>query len=176
MSTLSSTNTLTERINQSALVEFSSDSPIWIYPSNRVFDEVEKVRLQASIDDFTTSWLSHGQRVQPFGKLFFSRFVVLSADSNFTLPSGCSIDSSVHFIKGIESQYDVNFFDRMLVSWIKDDREIISASYHELPSLIEQGHFNRESLIFDMTVKSVGEFRDAWIKPAANSWLARTLF
>lgn len=169
-------NVFKEELNACELDDFSSDSPLWIFAVDRVFNENESAEVEQKIGDFTANWLSHGQKVKSFGKLFFNRFIVLAADSSSALPGGCSIDSSVRFIKSIETDFGVGLFDRMLVFWIHENDEIYSTKYSKLSGLLDSGGFTLDTPIFDMTVRTVDEFIASWIKPASQSWLSRTLF
>ncbi|TVQ44977.1 MAG: hypothetical protein EA362_09410 [Saprospirales bacterium] len=176
MNSETTTSIFKDKIRQSPLKDFSVESPLWIYAADRAFSDTESPQIKMAIKQFTNSWLSHGQKVNPYGDLLFNRFIVLSADSNFTIPSGCSIDSSVHFVKEIEKQFEVDLFNRMNVYRITDDNEIALTSFHVLAAEIEKGQFSKDSLIFDMTVRTCGDFVDSWIKPAGESWLNRSLF
>lgn len=176
MNSVTATNYFTEKVRQSPLNDFAQKSPLWIYASDRVFNEDETLHIKNAIKQFTNSWLSHGQKVKPYGDLLFNRFIVLSADSNYTIPSGCSIDSSVHFVKEIEKHFGVDLFNRLNVFWITDEDQITLSTYHELPEKVEKGLFGKNNLIFDMTVRSSGDFVNSWIKPAGESWLNRSIF
>lgn len=52
------------------------------------------------------------------GFVMYNRFVVLMADESEVGVSGCSMDASVHFIKGLAAEFNTNFLtDGILLIW-----------------------------------------------------------
>ncbi len=92
-------------------------SRVWIYQSNQAFSAAQAQEIQLKIKAFCKSWVSHSNQLKADGALVHNRFVVLSVDESQAGASGCSIDKSVHFIKGIEQTFGVNMFDRMLFAY-----------------------------------------------------------
>ena len=45
--------------------------------------------------------------------LYKNRFLILAVDESQASASGCSIDSSVKFVKAMESELGTDFFNRM---------------------------------------------------------------
>src|SRR6478672_863658 len=88
--------------------DFDDQSRVWIYQSDRLFTIPEALEIEEMLEEFSTSWQSHGIPVKGFATLFFGRFIVLMADETATGVSGCSTDSSVHLIQAIEKKYNVN--------------------------------------------------------------------
>jgi hypothetical protein len=103
--------------NFKQLVEnFSPTSRVWYYLSNRLFDSTESDYVQTKIDEFVTvNWKSHGAKLNATGILLYNQLIVLSVDDSSLGASGCSIDSSVKFIKELGTELQVDFFNRMYV-------------------------------------------------------------
>ncbi|MDB5281320.1 MAG: hypothetical protein JWO06_395, partial [Bacteroidota bacterium] len=74
-------------------------SKVWIYQSSRPFSQGETETIRERIKQFVAEWNSHKVGVIGDGELLYDRFIVLMADEQQVGVSGCSIDSSVHFIK-----------------------------------------------------------------------------
>ena len=109
-----------------------------------------------------------------YANLFFGRFIVLMADENATGVSGCSTDSSVRLVKEIEKKYNVNLFDRqMLTFYIKEKIEVLPLS--QLQYAIENKFINDDTLYFDNTVLTKEALENKWITPAKNTWLSAKL-
>jgi hypothetical protein len=85
-------------------------STTWVYQSSRLFTETEAVEIAQRAKQFAAQWTAHKVGVAGDGDLLYNLFVVLMADEDVTGVSGCSIDSSVHFIKSLEKDYGVSFF------------------------------------------------------------------
>jgi hypothetical protein len=91
--------------------DFSPNSRVWIYQSNRLFSLSEALDIEVAINEFCEEWTSHGAEVNAFGNLFFGQFVVLMTDETAVGVSGCSTDSSVRFIKELGNRYHVDFLE-----------------------------------------------------------------
>ncbi len=89
------------------------DSKCWVYQSNRAFTATEKAWLEETLDRFVDQWAAHGNKLLAQGKVIGDYHVVLGVDENQAGASGCSIDSSVRFIKEVGQELGVDFFNRM---------------------------------------------------------------
>src|SRR5687768_12164030 len=112
-----------------------SGSRVWVYQSVRKLSQEEAKQIGEKIKQFVSTWTSHKEGVAGFGALLYDRFVVLMADEQVTGVSGCSLDSSVHFIKEIEKEAGTNFFDRWNIAY-KKDGEVLSCSLTEFGELV----------------------------------------
>ena len=78
---------------------FSPQSKVWVYQSNREFtasetEEIKKIGLL-----FTRDWTAHGSQLNASLDILYNRFIVVMVDENDASASGCSIDKSLAFIK-----------------------------------------------------------------------------
>lgn len=150
--------------------EFSADSRVWIYQSNRLFLMSEALQIEDMINEFIASWNTHGEPVKGFGTLFFGRFVVLIADETQAGVSGCSTDSSVRLIKEIETRFQVSMFDRNLLAFfVKDNIQLIPLS--QFNYAFEHGIILRDTIYFNNLVPTLKELRKDWLIPVGSSWL-----
>ena len=146
----------------------------WVYQSSRLFTLSEALEIEDRLAAFVKDWQSHGITVKGYGNLFFGRFIVLMADETQTGVSGCSTDSSVHFIKEIESQLAVNLFDRQLLAFlVKDCIEIIPLA--QANHAAENGLITPQTIFFDNTVQTKEELTHNWLIPVKDSWLAKRI-
>lgn len=154
--------------------DFSANSRVWIYQSDRIFFMQEALDMEPMLQDFVAQWKSHGTPVKGFANLFFGRFIVLMADENATGVSGCSTDSSVRLVKEIEKKYNVNLFDRqMLTFYIKEKVELLPLL--QLKYAIENKFITEDTLYFDNTVLTKEALENNWITPVKNTWLANKI-
>ena len=142
---------------------------IWIYQSDRAFTENELRELRSMLADFVTEWTSHTRKVIAEGAVLYDRFIALAADESAFQVSGCSIDSSVQFIKEIEKKFGVRLFDRHTVAYRLND-EIKTASPAEFSKLIEAGAIQPETIVFNNLVNALGEWQQKWEVPFSKSW------
>ena len=152
--------------------DFSSNSRVWIYQSNRIFTLHEAFQIEDILKTFVTTWQSHGTPVTGYANLFFGQFIVLIADERATGVSGCSTDSSVRMIKDIEQLYNVHLFDRQLLAFVAKERvQLIPMA--QLNYAIQNNFISGDSLYFNNTVQDLSELKARWLIPVKDSWLAR---
>lgn len=150
---------------------FTDDARVWVYQSSRAFIEREAQEINEQLYQFYTQWQSHGAAVKGWAKLLFNQFIVVLADETEVMVGGCSTDSSVRVIKSIERQYDVNFFDRMMLTFlIKNKAEMLP--FGQVQYAIDKGYIDSNTPVFNNVVTTKKELVEKWTVPLSGSWLA----
>jgi len=104
-------------------LDFSLESKVWLYLSDRKFDETESDFIQHSLNRFTKNdWKTHGKSLHASGQLLFNQLIVMIVDEDVNSASGCSIDSSVHMIKKLGSELKADFFNRLFILVLNDEK------------------------------------------------------
>lgn len=152
------------------LEEFSDHSSVWIYQSDRKLSREEIEFCDDEISRFTQNWTSHNNELKAGGRLFNGLFLVLMADESKSIVSGCSIDSSVKFIKKLETDLKVNFFERMNFAYENDMGEAELLSSREFSQAYQKGILNDDTIVFDNLVQNKSDFLSSWKKPLKSSW------
>jgi hypothetical protein len=162
----------TKELTEAIPHDFDDNSRVWIYQSSRAFIEKEEREINEQLYQFYVQWQSHGAPVKGWAKLMFKQFIVVIADETQEMVGGCSTDSSVRVIKSIERQYDVNFFDRMMITFLlKNKAEMLP--YTQVQYAINRGYINKDTLLFNnVGVTTKKELFDKWLVPLNDSWLA----
>jgi len=150
------------------LIALSENSKVWIYQASKPIDYETAAEIKSALYNFSMNWLSHGQVVEAYANLFHHRFIVLVADES-NHPGGCSIDSSVHFIKEIGSNYKLDFFNRMNFAYL-DGTEIKSLDSESFRQAYQQKQINDDTLVFDNLVNTKQQFLSNWVLPLKDSW------
>lgn len=151
--------------------DFNDNSRVWVYQSSRAFIEKEEREINEQLHHFYAHWQTHGAPVKGWAKLLFRQFVVVMADETEESVSGCSTDSSVRVIKSLEKQYDVNFFDRMMITFlVKDKAEMLP--FNQVQYAIDKGYIDENTPLFNNVVLSKKELLEQWLVPLKDSWLA----
>ena len=154
------------------LIAFPDNSRVWIYQADKPIDEAYVPGINARIAEFTRQWVSHNDKLRATGGLFHNRFVVLVVDDAKVGPSGCSIDSSVRFIRALGDSLGTDFFDRMHFAYIEGDT-VNSVHKDRLAELYASGQITDDTLVFDNLVNTVEKFSAAWTKRLGDSWMKR---
>ncbi len=152
---------------------FSDQSRVWIYQSSRAFIEKEEHEVNEQLHQFYSQWQTHGAPVKGWARLLFRQFVVVIADETEEAVSGCSTDSSVRVIKSLERQYDVNFFDRMMITFlVKNKAEMLP--FTQIQYAIDKGYINKDTLMFNNAgVATMGDLMEKWLVPLEQTWIAQ---
>lgn len=149
-----------------------STSRIWVYQSNRKFTEQEKAIITARLQLFTEKWAAHGHPLRSSYSVRYNQFVLLAADESHTGASGCSIDDAVRTIQEIGNQIGVDFFNRNLVAFKKNE-EVQLIPLQELKQKYGEGVWNDTTLTFNNLIQTKHELESKWIILSANTWLRR---
>src|SRR5690349_23941697 len=115
-------------------MEFSDQSRVWIYQSNRAFTASESSKVEKDLNAFAAQWEAHGAQLKAKAELRYNRFVILIVDEVQATASGCSIDRSAGFIRDLEQEYGVTMFDRFNMAY-KKNNEVYSCTREEFESL-----------------------------------------
>lgn len=151
---------------------FPPGSRVWVYQSSRAFIEKEASEVNEQLHHFYAHWQTHGSPVKGWAGLLFRQFVVVIADETDEQVSGCSTDSSVRVIKSLERQYDVNFFDRMMITFlVKGKAEMLP--FQQVQYAIDKGYIDENTPMFNNVVTDLQGLLDNWLVPLKKSWLAR---
>ena len=154
--------------------DFSPESRVWIYQSNRIFTMGEALQVEDLLNAFVAGWQTHGTPVKGYGNLFFGQFLVLMADETAAGVSGCSTDSSVRLVKEIEQIFKVSMFDRQLLAFIiKDKVQLLPLS--QLQYAADNQFISGDTIYFNNLVQTKAALETNWLVPVKNSWLAKKL-
>lgn len=150
----------------------SATARVWIYQANTPFAAADTAAVTAHLQQFARQWVSHNNQLLADAALLHDRFVVLTVDESHAGASGCSIDSSVKFIKQLGAQYDRDLFDRMRFSYEKGG-EVFTVSREAFVDLYERGEIDDDTIVFDTLVDNIEKLNTAFRKPLKDSWHAR---
>jgi len=150
-------------------MQFSENSRVWIYQSNRELSADQSVQLQNQLNAFAQNWTAHNNQLKATAIIQYNRFIILVVDENQAGASGCSIDKSVRFMKELENEYQINLFDRFNLAYRNGDR-IVSVSRNEFEELIKAGTITEDSIVFNNLVQTLAELQTKWEVPLKESW------
>jgi hypothetical protein len=150
--------------------DFSPDSKVWIYQSNRAFSAQEEIEINEQLLQFYMQWKSHGVDVKGWAKLLFRQFIVVLADEKFSGVSGCSTDSMVRIIKSLERQYEVDLFDRLTITFLVNEKAQ-PLPMQQVKYALEKGYIETDTLLFNNLVDTKAKLETEWIVPLDKSWL-----
>jgi hypothetical protein len=158
----------------SSIKNMPSDAKVWVYQSNRILSDVEVRAIEESGINFIAQWAAHGASLKASFDVLYDRFIVLSVDEKQATASGCSIDSSVRFVKQLEQQFNLNLFDRLQVAYV-DDAEIKVCHLSEFEKLASANLVNASTVVFNNMITTIADFETGWKVALKDSWQSRVL-
>lgn len=148
------------------------DSKIWIYQSNRKFSDEEFLEIETDLKSFLENWSAHGTGLESSYQLKYSRFIILAVNQEVQAATGCSIDSSVAFIQGLEQKYKVDLLDKMNVTF-KNGEFIAHKSLIDFKKMAKDKAVTENTIVFNNLVNTIEELNESWEVPAGDSWHSR---
>lgn len=157
------------------IVDFNTlpnDSRLWIYQSNREFTPIELEEIEALTKTFLKNWQAHNKELEVSYQIKYNRFLILAVNESFNSPGGCSIDSSIRFVKDLSEKINIDLLNRINVSY-RDDQEIKCIKLNDLKDLLNKNSINSETIIFNNLVKTKTDYLNNWETNVENSWLSQ---
>ncbi len=107
-------------------------SRVWVYQSDRPFLSPELETIEKEMAAFTNQWNAHGMELTAAGTVVDNHFIVLGANEDMTNISGCSIDSSIRFIKSLGELLNIDFLNRLKVLTISENGDFEYLTHGQL--------------------------------------------
>lgn len=145
---------------------------IWIYQADRILTAQESQHISTELAAFAEQWKVHGKPLSASAELRDHLFIILKVDEAIAAASGCSVDSSVRFLKGIEEKYGVQLFDRMQFAY-KSTSGVAVVNRSGFEKLLAAGEIDDNTLVFDNTITYEHQLDSAWVVPFKESWHKR---
>ncbi|MEI6312739.1 MAG: ABC transporter ATPase [Bacteroidota bacterium] len=130
---------------------FDLHSKVWIYTSDRVFTNAESTAISNQLALFAAQWTSHGAKVKGEAILLHNRFIIFIADENACGVGGCSLDKTVAIIREIAQQYQVDLFNRFLISY-REEEQIITRGLGQFKELLASKQISEQVIVFNTMV------------------------
>jgi len=151
---------------------FPESSRVWVYQANRTLSDDECDQIKHKIHTFVQQWQAHKVALNATGALYFNRFICLFADESNVGASGCSIDSSMRFIKALEAEYGLLLTDRMQLAYLQEG-ELRSIKLQDLAHAMTKGIIHADSIVFNNLIATIGDMTHQWMIPLKDSWHMR---
>lgn len=151
---------------------FPAHARTWVYQSSRELTEDEAATVRNLANAFAKEWKAHGQLLKAEADVLYNRFLVMMVDEDAAHASGCSIDSSVAFIRSLQARLNVDFFDRLQLAYLAPDGSVRLVHVSQLDTACEQAELTADTVVFNNMVTSKAELSSNWRIPLAESWAA----
>ena len=157
------------------LADFSDQTRIWIYQSNRLFKTDEITKINSILNGFSKEWATHGNQMASKCFVVEPCFIIMAVDQSIVAASGCSIDSSVKILKQIEKEFDLDLFDRLNLSYIDSSGVVQLIKMDEFQNGLKNGVFTADTIVFNNLIDNLPDLNAKWKTKVANSWHANLI-
>lgn len=144
---------------------------IWIYQAERNLTLFELELINTKLEDFLSTWSSHGSDLISGYTIKHNRFIIVAFDDASVGASGCSIDKLVNFIQAMGNELQLGLMDRN-IAFVKDE-QIETVNISQLKMLITLGTINADTPIFNNTITSKADLTNNWLVKASETWTSR---
>ena len=158
-------------------VDFDSlpnTSRIWVYQAHRALTTNEIEKIDEKLKHFISNWKRHGDDLKASFQIKYNQFIILAVDEAYTATSGCSIDASVHLLRALEKEFDIDLFNKMNVSF-KDGENVNTVSLKEFKDYAKQNKITNHTVVFNNMVATKADLESSWQIEANQSWHAKYL-
>lgn len=160
------------------LVPFHSlpdDSRVWVFGSDRRFDDNAASRLLGEVDRFLAHWQAHGHPLDAGRDWRYERFLSIAVDQSTAGASGCSIDGLYRALRALEGALGASLLGAGVFYYRATGSELCTATRREFAARAADGAIDRETIVFDLTVDTLGAWRERFEAPVSAGWHARFL-
>ncbi len=154
--------------------EMSDGSRIWIFQSVEPFNLSDLALLDQIIRPFLAQWKAHQKQVNARAEILLNHFLIIVADESQIQVSGCAGDALHHIIQELAIRMGKDLLDRLLLPVLMGDG-LVFYTRRSLMKKMEEGNLAASTLLLDPTVRTLGEWKEHWMVPLKNSWVAKPL-
>ena len=147
----------------------ASHARLWVFTSNKLLSSEQCSFIELELEKFLAGWNNHGKAMAGKAWIEMNRILVVAADENIMLASGCSIDKLNREVLRIGDALGVNLFDRLTVLF-QENNEIQTEGLAQFWALRKANRLTDETLVLDTTVATVGEWESSKWKPFEQTW------
>jgi len=121
---------------------FSDESRVWLYTANRAITPTEAHFVQENLEHFASSWKAHSTPLKAKACLLDEYTIAFVVDQTTANASGCSVDSSVRFVKELGKELNIDFFNRLNVVIEDANGNRTLHAYRKLKELTQSTYYN----------------------------------
>lgn len=157
--------------------QLPDDARLWVFPVQDKLEGEQATALHDAVRTFLDGWEAHGTPLSGGYTVEDDRMVLVAVDQASVPPSGCSIDSMVRVLKGLERSLGKRMLNQAPVYFRDESGEIRSLSRAGFRAAAREGQVSPDTRVFDTTLTELGAYRAGRLEvPARESWHGAVFF
>ena len=157
-------------------VEFSAmpeTARVWVFGAAAPVVGAASDALLTAVDAYLSKWNAHGAPLYCARDWRDDRFLAIAVDEAATGASGCSIDGMFRTLAGAEPQIGTSLVGGGTVFWRDASGAVQSAARSAFIAAAKTGDVVMDTVAFDTTVSTAGEWRTRFERPVSATWHAK---
>lgn len=148
---------------------------LWVFGAERPLTGAAAERLLADVDLYLDRWNAHGSPLTCARQWSENRFLAIGVDQSTAGASGCSIDGLFRVLKGLEHELGTRLVGGGMVYYRDPAGPIVAVTRDEFSELAADRAVRKDTRVFDMTVATVGDWKERFETETSRSWHADLL-
>ena len=157
------------------LSSLTDDARIWVFQSSIPLQGEVRTAVSSAMMRFLKDWAAHGKSLFAAFEIVYDRFIVVGVNEAMAQATGCSIDSLMRHMQGIDREHrGLDLLNRMKVAY-RSGEEIMECDVNSFATMLANGEAVGSTVVFNNVVNTLGEFKTVWETTVAASWHANLL-
>jgi len=148
------------------------DARVWVFAAATPLDAPGSERLLDAVDEFLDDWHAHGAPLRCSRDWRDDRFLAVGVDQSTAGASGCSIDGLFRTLARLEPQLGTTLLGGGRLYYRDATGQVQTTTRPVFGALAQSGDVTLETSVFDTALTSARAWRDAFERPARESWHA----
>lgn len=160
------------------LVSFDSlpaDARCWVFGARAPLDDVDEGKLLVAVDTYLKQWTAHGEALTCAREFRDEFFLVVGVDERASNASGCSIDGLFKVLQEIEKGIGTTMVGGGLAHFRGPAGVVVCCAQAQFGLMAREGEVDGDTIVFDTTLSTAGEYRGRFTQPARATWHAQLL-
>ena len=151
--------------------ELPGASRVWLYTADRPLTERECESLRDAAEAFVEQWVAHGKSLRASWRLEGRRCLIMALDVSGPEATGCSIDSQVHWLKGLGAEWGLEWMGRnSVIHYNVTTERWTESGLAGFWAERKAGKVGGETPVINAVVSSKADCLPSLVRPFGESW------
>jgi hypothetical protein len=151
------------------------DARVWVFGAASELGEQARDRLLDAVDEYLAGWHAHGEPLVCARDWRDDRFLAVGVDQSTAGASGCSIDGLFRTLARLEPELGTKLLGGGRIYYRDATGRVVTTTRPEFATLARNGGVGPETPVFDTSLTSASAWRDAFERPARDTWHAQLM-
>lgn len=148
---------------------------VWVFASDRQLTAAESAQLLAEVDLYLDQWKAHGAPLTNSREWRDNQFLTIGVDPTVEQASGCSIDGLFRSLQQIGDRFGTSLVAGGRVFYRDATGRPRLVKRSEIPNVVRDGSLEADTMVFDTSLTTAGDYRGRFEQPAHKTWVKSLL-